>query len=178
MTTEVRMKRFKRPDPVLGTAIVLAVVAACCAVWFGSSWYQAANDESLEFARTRDTVVAAAGQGVLNMNTLDYRDVDSGLDRWVASTTGDLQRQITQGRSRFQTQVQQARTVTSSKILAAGVVELDDRAGKAGVIVAVQITVTPGTGQPATKQSRMLAQLTRTPDGWKLSGLGPVPVGS
>src|SRR2546422_5615126 len=35
-------------------------------------------------------------------------------------------------------------------------------------IVAVQITVTPASGAPATKQSRMQAQLTRTPSGWKL----------
>jgi Mce-associated membrane protein len=45
-------------------------------------------------------------------------------------------------------------------------------------MVAVQITVTPVSGSPVTKQSRLLGTLTRTQAGWKLSALGQVPVGT
>jgi Mce-associated membrane protein len=165
-------------DPVLLVATVLVVAAAACAGYFGWSWYGAAHDDSLAYSRDRDAVLRAAEQGVQNMNTLDYRKVDQGLATWEASSTGDLHQELVQGRAQFAQQVRAAKTVTSAKILDAAVTELDDRAGKAGAIVAVQITVTPPTGSPATKQSRMRAQLTRTRSGWKLSALGQAPLGT
>jgi Mce-associated membrane protein len=176
---ETPRRRLSRiSDPLLLVATVLVVVAAACAGYFGWSWYSAAHDDSLAYSRTRDDVLRAAEQGVQNMNTLDYRKVDQGLASWEASSTGDLHQQLVQGRAQFSQQVRAAKTVTTAKILDAAVTELDDRAGKAGAIVAVQITVTPPTGSPATKQSRMRAQLTRTRSGWKLSALGQAPLGT
>lgn len=170
--------RWRPRDPVLLVAVALTVVAAACAAYFGHSWYAAAHDDSLAYSRDRDAVLRAAEQGVQNMNTLDYRKVDQGLTSWEDSSTGDLRQELVQGRAQFAAQVRQAQTVTTAKILDAAVTELDDRVGKAGVIVAVQITVTPSSGSPTTKQSRMRAQLTRTPSGWKLSALGQAPLGS
>jgi Mce-associated membrane protein len=168
----------RRADPLLLVATVLVVAAAACAAYFGWSWYGAAHDESLAYSRDRDTVLRAAEQGVQNLNTLDYRKVDQGLASWEDSSTGDLRRQLAEGRAQFAAQVRLARTVTTARILDGAVTELDDHAGKAGAIVAVQITVTPPNGAPTTKQSRMRAQLTRTPSGWKLSALGQAPVGT
>lgn len=170
--------RWRPRDPVLLVAVALTVVAAACAAYFGHSWYAAAHDDSLAYSRDRDAVLRAAEQGVQNMNTLDYRKVDQGLTSWEDSSTGDLRQELVQGRAQFAAQVRQAQTVTTAKILDAAVTELDDRVGKAGVIVAVQITVTPSSGGPTTKQSRMRAQLSRTPSGWKLSALGQAPLGS
>ena len=174
---EKERRRLPR-DPVLLVAVALTVVAAACAGYFGRSWYAAAHDDSLAYSRDRDAVLRAAEQGVQNMNTLDYRKVDQGLASWEDSSTGDLRQELVQGRAQFAAQVRQAQTVTTAKILDGAVTELDDRVGKAGVIVAVQITVTPSSGTPTTKQSRMRAQLTRTPSGWKLSALGQAPLGS
>ena len=55
---------------------------------------------------------------------------------------------------------------------------LNTRAGTASIMVAVQISVTPVSGSPVTKQSRLLGTLARTSSGWKLSALGQVPVGA
>jgi Mce-associated membrane protein len=174
-----RRRRLPRiSDPVLLAATVLVVAAGACAAYFGWSWYRAAHDDALAYSRARDAVLYAAEQGVQNMNTLDYRKVDQGLAAWEDSSTGDLHQELVQGRAQFMAQVQVAKTVTTAKILDGAVTELDDRTGKAGVIVAVQITVTPPSGPPTTKQSRMRAQLTRTPSGWKLSALGQAPVGT
>ena len=163
---------------MLLVATALAVAAAAFAGYFGWSWYGAAHDDSLAYSRDRDTVLRAAEQGVQNMNTLDYRKVDQGLAGWEDSSTGDLHQELVQGRAQFTAQVQLAKTTTTAKILDGAVTELDDRTGKASAIVAVQIIVTPPKGTPTTKQSRMRAQLTRTPSGWKLSALGQAPVGS
>ncbi|MGW7053011.1 hypothetical protein [Streptomyces sp. NPDC054887] len=170
------MARTMRGNPLLTAAAALALLAAGGAGWGGWSWYAAAHDDSARFATTRDEVLAAGEQAVQNMNTLDHRDLRRGLDTWQDSATGDLRAQLTAGRPQFERQIQQAKTVTHAKVLAGAVTELDTRAGRASVIVALRITVTPPKGKLAAKESRMLGQLTRTPEGWKLSALGQAPV--
>ncbi|WUH93860.1 hypothetical protein OG900_29590 [Streptomyces sp. NBC_00433] len=166
-----------RRRPLLAVALTLVVAAALAAALTGWSWYSAAHDGDTAFARDRDTVLAAGEQAVQNLNTLDHGDLDHGLDIWEDSTTGDLHTQLTQGRADFAKQVQQARTVSTAKVLSGAVTELDTRTGKASVMVALRITVRAPEAKPAVKESRMLGELTRTADGWKLSALGQAPTG-
>ncbi|MFF3286554.1 hypothetical protein [Streptomyces sp. NPDC003023] len=165
-------------SPLVAAALTLTVLAAGCAGWGGWSWYEAAHDDSLSYAQERDEALAAGRQAVQNMNTLDHRDLKGGLDSWEDSSTGDLHRQLVDGRGEFERQIQEAKTVTSAKVLSAAVTELDGRAGRASVMIALRITVTAPKGEPARKESRMLGELTRTPQGWKLSALGQAPVGN
>ena len=149
----------------------LAVLAAAAAAWGGWSWYAAAHDGSAALAQSRDQVLAAGEQAVQNLNTLDWQHLSAGLNSWSQSTTGDLHTQLSQGETDFSKQVEQAHTVTTAKVLAGAVTELDQQTGLASVMVALQITVSePGAG-PTVKQSRLLGQLTRTATGWKLSDL-------
>ncbi|MQY16013.1 hypothetical protein SRB5_62050 [Streptomyces sp. RB5] len=165
-------------NPLLLAALVLAVLAAAAALWSGTSWYAAAQDSDADFARSRDDAVSAARQGVQNLNTLDYRKIDEGLANWEESATGALLEQLKGGRDAFKKSVGEAKTVTTAKVFSAALTELNEREGKANVMVAVRITVTPAEGKPQAKQSRMLGELTRTPDGWKLSALAQAPVGN
>lgn len=176
---ETAMTRVRKTgNPLAAAAVVLAVAAAGAAAWGGVSWYDAAHDESAQYAQSRDEALAAGEQAVQNMNTLDHRKLEKGLDTWEDSTTGDLHQQLVDGRSAFVKQIQQAKTVSTAQILSGAVTELDDRAGKAGVMVALRVTVTVPKGKPAVKESRMLGKLTRTSEGWKLSALGQAPVGN
>jgi Mce-associated membrane protein len=59
------------------------------------------------------------------------------------------------GRTAFEQQVRQARTLTTAKILDAALTSLNIDTGTARIIVALQITVAPATGTPVTKQSRL-----------------------
>lgn len=163
--------------PLLGAAVALVVAAAVAAAWTGWSWYSAAHDDNAAFARTRDTVLAAGEQAVQNMNTLDHAHLAAGLAVWEQSTTGDLHSQLVQGRADFEKQVQQAQTVSTAKVLSGAVTDLDDRTGKADVMVALQITVQAPKSKPAVKESRLLGEMTRTSAGWKLSALGDAPMG-
>ncbi|MEU8803345.1 hypothetical protein [Spirillospora sp. NPDC048819] len=165
-------------DTVQRTATVLLVLAALFAAWAGWSWYTAAHDDAHAYSRTRDTVLQAGEQAVQNLNTLDYRDLGSGLKTWQDSTTSDLYEEITRGRAAFEEQVAKAKTITRARVLDGAVAELDQRSGKARVLVAVEITITPPEGDPVTKQSRLIGELTRTPAGWKLSDLGQAPTGT
>ncbi|MFD9766449.1 nuclear transport factor 2 family protein [[Kitasatospora] papulosa] len=159
-------------------AIVLAVAAAGAAGWGGWDRYEATHDDAAAYAGARDDALAAGEQAVQNMNTLDHAKVKQGLDSWEESTTGDLHKQLVDGRDAFVEQIEAARTVSTAEILSGAVTELDNRAGKAGVMVALRVTVTAPEGKPAVKESRMLGQLTRTSEGWKLSALGQAPVGN
>ncbi|RAY11071.1 hypothetical protein DPM19_32490 [Actinomadura craniellae] len=165
-------------DPLLVTATVLVIVAALWAAWAGWSWYSAAHDDSLRYSQLRDEVLRSGGQAVQNLNTLDYRDLDRGLRLWQDSSTSELYEQIVQGREKFEEDVTKAKTITTARILEGAVTELDDHAGKASVIMAVQITVTLPGEAPATKQTRLMGELTRTASGWKLNALGQAPAGS
>ncbi|MEU8740381.1 nuclear transport factor 2 family protein [Streptomyces halstedii] len=165
-------------NPPLVAAVVLAVAAAGAAGWGGWSRYDAAHDDAAAYAQARDDALAAGEQAVQNMNTLDHARLEQGLDTWEDSTTGDLHQQLVDGREAFVKQIEAAKTVSTAKILSGAVTELDDRAGRAGVMVALRVTVTAPEGEPAVKESRMLGRLTRTSEGWKLSALGQAPVGN
>jgi len=73
---------------------------------------------------------------------------------------------------------EQAKTITTAKILDAALVTLNTQAGTASIITAVQINVIPSQGATVSKQTRLVGQLTRTASGWKLTALGQAPVGS
>ncbi len=163
---------------VLVAAILLAVSGAAAGA-FGVSWAVAANDSSIDLAHTRDKVLQAGRQAIINFNTLDYRQVEKGLDRWARSSTGPLHEQVVKGRKANAERIRKAKTTTTAEIVDAALTELNTRAGKAQMIAVVKVTVTPEGKQPGVKRSRYQAELTRVQDGtWKLSKLGPVQVGA
>jgi len=165
-------------EPLVATALVLAVLAALFAAWSGWSWYRASTAGPPPDAQLRDRVLQAGEQAVQNFNTLDYRKVAAGLALWEQSSTGPLHTEIIKGRTQFEQQIQQTKTITTARILDGALTALNPRAGTASIIVAVQITVTPANGSPVTKQSRLVGTLAKTASGWKLSQLGQLPVGA
>jgi Mce-associated membrane protein len=177
MTTKPGARRWLA-EPLIATALVLTVLAAGFAAWSGWAVYRASNAGPPASAQLRDRVLQAGEQAVQNFNTLDYRKVAAGLALWEQSSTGPLHTEIAAGRAQFTSQIEQTKTVTTARILDGALTALNPKAGTASIMVAVQITVTPASGTPVTKQSRLLGTLARTPSGWKLSALGQVPVGA
>ncbi|MFI7007203.1 nuclear transport factor 2 family protein [Streptomyces sp. NPDC050145] len=169
------MDRIGRP--LLLAALALTLVAGAFAAWAGWSWYGAAHDDTAAYATARDDALEAGEQAVQNLNTLDHKNLAHGLDLWESSTTGELHTQLAGGRSGFEKQVREARTVSTAKVLDGALTELDERAGRARVMVALRVTVTASGGKSSQKDSRMLGELTRTDGHWKLSALGQAPVG-
>jgi Mce-associated membrane protein len=165
-------------DPLRATAAGLAIVAAAFAGWSGWSWASAAQAAPPASSGLRDQVLQAGEQAVENFNTLDYHSVGQGLKLWEQSSTGALHSEIVSGAAQFEREFQQARTITTAQILDGALTSLNQQAGTAGIIVAIQLTVTPEHGTAAVKQSRLQGQLTRTASGWKLSALSQVPVGA
>lgn len=161
----------------LPVGLVLAVLAAGYAAWAGVSWWGASTSDSVSFANERDEVLRVGQVGVANFTTLDYRKVDEDLQRWLQTSTGDLRQEIENGKDSRRKQIQDAKSVTVSRVLDAAVTELDERTGKAHLIAVVETTVTPEGGQAVKKINRYQTDLSRTDAGWKLSALGPVAAG-
>lgn len=169
--------RTTRRSPAVLAAGAVLVVCAAAAGGTGVSWALAANDESIAYASERERAIESGSQAVINFNTLDFRSVDQGLKRWVDSSSGALRDEVERGRAANAKRIAEARTVTTAEVLDVGLTELDQRAGKARMIAVVKVVVTKEGAQPAEKRSRYQAELTREGDQWKLSALGPVPVG-
>lgn len=167
--------RARALPPRLAVSLAAFVVALACAAWFGWSWHSA-SAAPVAGAQQRDTALADGEQAVQNFNTLDYRHVDQGLQLWLQSSAGALHSQVQRSRASFAQQVEQARTITTARVLDGALTALNTRTGTASIVVALQITVTPPKGTPVTKRSRLLGQLSRTAGGWRLTQIGQVPV--
>ncbi|RSN53931.1 hypothetical protein DMH12_17360 [Streptomyces sp. WAC 04229] len=177
MKRAARVRTGLRLRPLPALALALTLVAGGFAAWAGQDWYGAAHDEQAAYAEQRDAALSAGEQAVQNLNTLDHRELQRGLDLWESSTTGELHEQLASGRAEFADQVKEAKTVSTARVLSGAVTELDDRAGRARVLVALRVTVKASDGSKSDKDSRMLGELTRTDGRWKLSALGQAPVG-
>ncbi|KAB2346193.1 hypothetical protein F8566_25595 [Actinomadura rudentiformis] len=164
-------------DPLKAALTLLALVAVVTAGWFVYDWNAAKDDPARAVAAARDQALAQGRQAMVNLNTLDYRAAERDLKVWQDSSTGELYNQIAAGREGLIADVTRNKTATSAKILEAAITELDAAAGKATIIAALRVTVTPSTGAATTRISRQTGQLTRTAEGWKLASLGQAPSG-
>ncbi|MQA12107.1 MAG: hypothetical protein GEU98_26945 [Pseudonocardiaceae bacterium] len=173
---ETKDRRPRLPSNIVVAALALLVVTAAFAAWFGISWWRAAADDSAELAQTRDDALRAGQSAIATFNTLDYRKPDEGFDRWEQASTGPAHDEIKKNRKTNKKQLQQAKAITTAKVLEGAVSELEADKGKATVLAAVEVSVRPQGQQASTKQIRLEAEMTRTNDGWKLSGIRQVEV--
>jgi Mce-associated membrane protein len=167
-----------RSRPLLAVAAALLAAAAIFAGWAGWSWHQAATDESLAYAAARDEALRDGREHIAQLTTLDYHDVDGGIARWLDASTGALRDELARTDDKSKETLRQATTVSTGAVLDAAISELDQRAGTARMLASVEITVAKQGGEPAAKRNRFVAQLTRTDDGWKLSAIDQVPLGT
>ena len=163
---------------VLKVVIALLVAAAVFAGWAGWSLLGASGDEALGYAAARDEALRAGREQVAELTTLDYHDVDAGLARWLAVSTGALHDKLAGTDEQAKNSLRQGGTVSTGAVLDAAVSELDQHAGTAKLLVSVEITQAKQDSAPATKRNRFVAALTRTDAGWKLAALDQVPLGA
>jgi Mce-associated membrane protein len=167
--------RSTAPPRTLRRALTIAVAAAALvAVFLGVLWMLTLSSAALTLARDRDAVLVDARQAAINLNTLDYRNVDAGLDLWQQSSTGSVLAEFQQNRDQYAKLVQESKRTTVATAPDAAVTELDEHAGVARVLVAVDVAVTPEGLPSAVTRQRLQMEMTRMPDGWKASKLSPV----
>lgn len=156
----------------------VVVLALAFAGWGGWTWLQAGNDDALTYATARDEVLAVGRTQVATLTTLDYHDVDGGIDKWLAVSTGGLRDELAATDAKTRQQLEDNATVATGRVLDAAVSELDTRVGSAKLLVSVEISTAKEGGPPAAKRNRFVAGMSRVDGGWKLSALDQVPLGA
>ncbi|MFG2626343.1 hypothetical protein [Streptomyces sp. NPDC048473] len=162
-----------------GWAIVLAAVLICALG--GWSYAQARGDDTLSFAKDRDTALAAGKHHLARLNSLNGKDatsVDAGLQQWLDVSTGPLHDQLKRTRSKDASDLKKNGSTARGTVTDAALTALDERTGTAELMATVDVQVTPRTGSAATERKRFEATLARTPDGWKVKALTAIPVGA
>lgn len=161
--------------PLIGRILqVVTAVAAVAAIVFGVLWAVSLSDGPGYLAAERDEVLSAAQQAAVTLNTLDYRNAEAGMDAWMATSTGQVLEEFRKNRDDYVKVVTSSKRVTTARATDLAVTELDDRAGKARVIVGVDVTVTPEGQQPVVTRQRLQVEMVRTAEGWKIGKLAPV----
>ncbi|MEV4142230.1 hypothetical protein AB0J40_01115 [Amycolatopsis sp. NPDC049691] len=153
---------------VLVVAAVLSVLAALFSGW---TWWRAASDDSLARGRERDAVLAAAGPELVTLNTIDYRSAGADVDRWIAATTGQYGKDLSGDRQLQIDRASTARTVSSASLVQAAVTEIDVAAGSARLLAVLDVRVSTGGAAAAPRLNRLTVDVSRSPDGWKISGV-------
>jgi len=124
----------------------------------------------------RDAALIAARQDIVVLNSLDYRNLDAGLHRWLDASTGDLHASFAHVTAADRKRITDAAAVTTAHVLEAAMVSLDAAEGHATVIASVELTVTPTNGKAVVKRERQSADVTLVGGVWKVSGLQQVGV--
>lgn len=159
-------------------AVAVFAAAAVFAGWSGYAWYAASHDSALTYGAARDEALTSGRTLVAELNTLDYHDVNGGLGRWLAASTGPLHDQLARTDDTTKKTLTANATVATGRVLDAALSELDEHAGTAKMLASVEITMARQGTAPAVKRNRFAAALSRTADGWKLSALDQLPVGA
>lgn len=167
----------KRRGPLYAAAAAV-VVATGFAGWAGWAWLDAGTDNGLDYARTRAAVLETGKTQVAELTTLDYHDVDRGIARWLEQSTGALHDRLAATDGATKKTLSGKGAVATGKVLDAAVSELDKDTGTARMLASVEISVAKDGTAPTTNRNRFAVALTRTPAGWKLSALDPIPVGA
>ncbi|KAA1423931.1 hypothetical protein FE697_010295 [Mumia zhuanghuii] len=155
----------------------LPAVAAVVLVVGVFLWWRAATDEQVSLAQTRDEVLIAATQNIETMNTLDYREVDAGLDAWLDVTTGTLHDQLAQVGDEERQLLADQKKISTGKVVDAAVFSVDEE--KATVVASVEVTVKDDASpdeEPTIKRNRFTSDLVYVDGTWLLESLEQVAV--
>jgi hypothetical protein len=117
----------------------------------------------------RDDSLRTAEEAAVTLNTLDYKAVQQGLDRWEAVATTPLLDQLRTRRAEAAATAEKAKTASTAKVLAAAVSKVNPDASSADVLVVVEVTTTDAKNATSTKQLRERLSVLQTAQGWKIS---------
>jgi len=124
----------------------------------------------------RDDSLRAAEEAAVTLNTLDYKSIQPGLDRWEAVAAGPLLDQLKARRSDAASTAEKAKSSSTAKVLVAAVSKIAPDASSAEVLALVEVTVTDSKGT-TTKQVREKLGVIQTAAGWKISAISTVDPG-
>jgi Mce-associated membrane protein len=166
-----------RRNGLLVASLVVLVAAAAYAV-IGLVVYLNGNDsKTAKSAQARDDALVAARIDIATLNTLDYRNVKAGLQKWLAVSTGAFHDQLSQQAKSVESAIAKAKVATTGHVIAAAVTDLNDARNSAIVIASLDTVKTPAGGTSALDRNRYRATMQLVDGVWKVADLSIVAVG-
>lgn len=153
---------------------VLAV--AVLALVFGIVQVRSGPSESEKRADLRDQAMVQGQRALEILQTLDSRDIDAGVKRWMSVSTGVLHDQFAAMPAEHRATMADAGKVTKGTVVSAGLIDLKDTT--ATMLASTEVSVgTPDASQaPTVKRNRYQADLTLVNGTWKIEDMGLVAV--
>lgn len=160
--------RARRARTALTATAVLALV--CCA-WFGHSWFSTARSEYAGRASAREAALDAGTAALDTLHTVDHTRAGRSVDTWIDVTTGDLAERFRKGRGDEIADVERSGTTAEASVAGAALSHLDVDAGTARMLAVVEIDLESGSDGPRARRNVLVAELSRTGDGWKVASV-------
>ncbi|WP_132111659.1 hypothetical protein [Actinocrispum wychmicini] len=167
---------------LLPVSIVLVVVAAGFATWFGVLWLRGPKGDAAAVARAREDVSTSGTAAVATLTSLNYNNVDGVYQQYLDVSTGAVHDDYAKNADAFKKRIRDSKVVTTSTVRQVAVTDVNLQKKEATILVVVDTQVTEnGTADPnkpadtTPKRLRIEAALDQTDSGWKVKGLRTVP---
>lgn len=160
-----------RAANVVLALVALALVATTIVLFTSGASATPGDSEAETLSRQYAEVTEAAREETEAFLTVDYKDMDPIIDRVLAGATGSFKREYSRAKVNLKASAQDARSVSTGKVLHVGVGDIDD--SDAVVFVAADSQVrnrsTKQKAQP--RYYRFKLTMVRKGDQWLTSNL-------
>ena len=147
---------------------VLAGVLLALVVTGGVLVWQLRQAQAVEDRRT--AVLQAASEHAVTFLTVDYRHLRKDAAAVLEMAAGQFKQQYAASRPRLEQLVAQNKTVSTGKVLSAGVVSSDDDSARV-IVVADSEVKNLASPQPQPRHYRLQLDLTRQGERWLVTDL-------
>ena len=122
-------------------------------------------------SRQYEDVAKAARQETKSFLTVDYKNMDPLIDKVLAGSTGKFKQDYSAQKSNLKAQAQRGQAVSTGKVLAVGVADIDDNHAVVFVAADSQVTSKSSKGKAQPRYHRLKLTMTRVDDAWLTSDL-------
>ena len=174
---EPRVVAAKPRNALLIAAIVILAATTVFAAISLAVYLRRSDSATAKSAQARDDALVAARIDIATLNTLDYHNVQPGLQKWLAVSTGTFHDQLAQQTKSVASAIAKAKISTTGRVIAAAVTDLNAARTSATVIASLDTVKTPAGGTSAVDRNRYRATMQLVDGVWKIADLSIVAVG-
>ena len=152
--------------------LVALVLVIASVVLFKQGASPSRGDSRAEtLSRQYKDVTEAARAETLAFLTVDYQNMDPLIEKVLAGSTGKFKQDFSAQKVNLKALAQEGRAVSTGKVLAVGIADIDDSNAVVFVAADSQVTNKSSRGKPQPRYLRLKLTMTRVADAWLTSDL-------
>ncbi len=152
--------------------VVLALVLLAAAIVFFVRGGPSEDDTKAQsLSRQYKAVTKAASDETLAFLTVDYKNVDTMIDKVLAGATGSFKEQYNGARGQLKSSATAAKAVSTGKVLSTGISTLDKNNAVVFIAANSAVTNTSTKGKAQPRYYRLKLTMVRQGGTWRTSDL-------